>query len=148
MSIASVMPSGHLILSRPLLLLPSVFPGIKDFSSRSAVCIRWPKCWSFSFSINPSNEYSGLISLKIVWFYLLAVQGTFRSLLRHHSSKASIHLCSASFTVQLSQLNVITGTTIALIIRILSAYSAFQHTLSNNLFYQIGKIKWSNFVKN
>ena len=90
MSIESVMPSNHLILFRPLLLLPSIFPSIRVFSNESALHIRWPKYWSFSFSISPSNEYSGLISFRIDWFHLLAVQGTLKSLLQHHSSKASI----------------------------------------------------------
>ena len=97
MSIESMMPSDHLILSRPLLLLPSVFPSIRVFSNESALRIRWPKDWSFSFSINPSNEYSGLISFRIDWLDLLAVQGTLKSLLQHHSSKASVLLCSAFF---------------------------------------------------
>ena len=89
-SIESVMPSNHLILCRPLLLLPSIFPSIRGFSSQSVLHIRWPKYWSFSFSISPSNEYSGLISFRTDWFDLLADQGTFKSLLQHHSSKASI----------------------------------------------------------
>ena len=90
MSIESVMPSNHLILCHPLLFLPSVFPSIRVFSNESVLCIRWPKYWSFSFSINPSNEYSGLISFRMDWFDLLEVQGTLKSLLQHHSSKASI----------------------------------------------------------
>ena len=94
MSIESVMPSNHLILCRPRLLLPSIFPSIGVFSNKSVLRMRWPKYWSFSFSINPSNEYSGLISFRIDWFDLLAVQGTLKSLLQHHSSKASIQ-CSA-----------------------------------------------------
>ena len=89
-SIESVMPSSHLILWRPLLLLPSIFPSIRGFCNKSALRIRWPKYWSFSFNISPSNEYSGLISFRIGWFDLLAVQGTLKSLLQHHSSKASI----------------------------------------------------------
>ena len=101
MSIASVMPSSHLILWHPLFLLPSIFPGIRDFSNESAVSIRWPKYWSFSFSTSPSNKYSGLISLKINWFDL-PFQEIFRSLLQHHSSKASILWHSAFFMVQLS----------------------------------------------
>ena len=101
MSIKSVMPSNHLILCRPL-LLPLIFPSIKVFSSESVLRIRWPKCWSFSFSMSPSNEYSGLISFRIDWFDLLAVQGTLKSLLQHHSSKASILWRSAFFMVQLS----------------------------------------------
>ena len=102
MSIALVMPSSHLILWCPLLLLPSIFPSIRDFSNESAVYCRWPKYWSFSFSISSSNEYSGLISLKTDWFDLLAIQGALRSLLQHHSSKASILQCSVFFMVQLS----------------------------------------------
>ena len=110
------MPFNHLILCCPLLLLPSIFPSIEDFSNESAVRIKWPKYWSFSFSISASNEYSGLISLKIDWFDLLAVQGVLRSLLQHHSLKASTLWCSASFTVQLSQLYVTIGKTTALTI--------------------------------
>ena len=102
MSIESVMPSNHLILCRPLLLLPSIFPSIRVFSSESALCMRWPKYWSFSFSISPSNEHPGLISFRMDWLDLLAVQGALKSLLQHYSSKASILLCSAFFTVQLS----------------------------------------------
>ena len=117
MSIASVMQSSHLILWCPLLLLPSIFPSIRDFSNEPSVHIRWPKYWSFSFSVSPSSEYSRLISLKIDWFDLLALQGTFRSLLQHHSSKASILWCSAFFTVQLAQPYVTTGKTTALTIR-------------------------------
>ena len=116
MSIVSVMPSSHLILSCSLLLLSSIFPSIRDLSNESAVHIRWPKYWSFSFSISPSNEYSGLISLKIDWFDL-ADQGTFRRLLQHHRLKASILSCSAFFMVQVSQPYVPTGKTIALTIR-------------------------------
>ena len=101
-SIESVMPSSCLILCHPLLLLPSVFPSIRVFSNESVLCIGWPKYWSFSSSISPSNEYSGLISFKIEWLDLLAVQGTLKSLLQHHSSKASILQCSAFFIVQLS----------------------------------------------
>ena len=115
-SIPSVMPSRHLILWCPL-LLPSVFPSIRVFSSESAVWISWPKYWSFSFSISPSNENSGLISFKIDWFDLLAVQGTLTSLLQYHSLKASILWDSAFFMVQLSQLYVTTGKTINLTIR-------------------------------
>ena len=97
MSTESVMPSNHLILCRPLLLLPSIFPGIRVFSNESDLCIRWPRYWSFSFSISPSNEYSGLISYRMGWLDLLAVHGTLKSLLQHHSSKASILWCSAFF---------------------------------------------------
>ena len=108
-----VMPSNHLILCRPL-LLPSIFHRIRVFSNESVFCIRWPKYWSFSFSISPSNEYSGLISFRIDWLDLLAVQGTLKSLLQHHSSKASVIQCSAFFIVQLSHLHITTGKTIAL----------------------------------
>ena len=108
------MPSNHLILCRPLLLPPSIFPSIRVFSSESVHCIRWPKCWSFSFSINPSNEYSGLISFRMDWLDLLAVQATLKSLLQHHSSKAAILQCSAFFMVQLSHTYMTTGKTIAL----------------------------------
>ena len=102
-SFASVMPSSYLILWCPILLLPSIFPSMRDFSNESAVCIRWPKYWSFRFSISPSNEYSGWISLKIAWFDLLAVQGTLKSVFQHHSLiKASILQHSAFFMVQLS----------------------------------------------
>ena len=102
MSIELVMSSNHLILYFPLLLLPSIFPSISVFSSESVLCIRWPKYWSFSFSTHPSNEYLGLISLRIDWLDLLAVQGTLKSLFQHHSSKASILWCSAFFMAQLS----------------------------------------------
>ena len=103
MSIVSVMPSSHLIIWHHLVLLPSIFPSIRDFFNESAVRIRWPKYWSFNFRICPSNQYSGLIFLKIDGFDLLAVQGTLRSFLQHHSSKASILWCSAFFMVQFSQ---------------------------------------------
>ena len=102
MSIESVMPSNRLILCHLLLLLPAIFPSIRVFSNESVLCIRWPKYWSFSFSISPSSEYSGLIFFRIAWFDLLSVQETLKSLLQHHSSKASILWCSAFFTVQLS----------------------------------------------
>ena len=108
------MPSSHLILHRPLLLLPSIFPSIRVFSNESALCIWWPKYWSFSFSISPSNEHPGLISFRMDWLDLLAVRGTLKSLLQHHSSKASILLRSAFFTVQLSYPYMTTGKTIAL----------------------------------
>ena len=113
MSIESVMQSNHLILCRPLLLPPSIFPSIRVFSSESVLCIRWPKCWSLSFSISPSNEYSGPVSFRMEWFDLLAVQGTLKSLLQHHSSKASILRHSAFFIVQLSHLYTTTGKTIS-----------------------------------
>ena len=109
-----VMPSNHLILCRPLLLPPSVFPSIRVFSNESALCIRWPKCWSFSFNIGPSNEYSGLISFRMDWLDLVAVQGALKRLLQHHSSKASILQCSAFFIVQLSHPYLTTGKIIAL----------------------------------
>ena len=112
--IESVMPSNHLILGHPLLLLPSIFPNIRVFSNVSALCIRWPKYWSFSFSIIPSKEYPGLITFRMDWLDLLEIQGTLKSLLQHHSSKASILRCSASFIVQLSHTNMTTGKTIAL----------------------------------
>ena len=113
MSIESVRPLNHLILCHPL-LLPSIFPSIRVFSKESVLCIWWPKYWSFSFSISPSNEYSGLISFRIDWFDLLAVQGTRKSLLQHYSSKALILQCSAFFIVQLSHPHMTTGKTIAL----------------------------------
>ena len=114
MSIELVKPPNHLILSCPLLLLPSIFPSIRVFSNEPALCIRWPKYWSFSFYISPSNEHSGLISFRMDWLDLLAVQGTLKSLLQYHSSKASILLCSAFFIDQLSHPYMITGKTIAL----------------------------------
>ena len=109
------MPSNHLILSHPLLLLPSIFPSIRVFSNESALRIRWAKYWSFSLSISPSNEYSGFISFRMDWLDLLAVQGTLKSLLQHQGSKASILWCSAFFIVQLSHPYTATGKTIALI---------------------------------
>ena len=114
MSIKLVMPSNHLIFCRPLLLPPSIFPSIRVFSNESVLCIRWPKYWSLSFNISPYNEYSGLISFRMNWLDHLAVQGTFKTLLQHYSSKASILQCSAFFTVQLSHLYMITRKTIAL----------------------------------
>ena len=113
MSIESMMPSSYLILCCPL-LLPSIFPSIRVFSNESALCIRWPKYWSFSFNISPSNEYSGLIAFRMDWLDLLAVQAILKSLLQHHSSKASILRRSAFFTVQLSHPYITTGKTIAL----------------------------------
>ena len=113
-SMESVMPSSHLILCRSLLLPPSIFPSIRVFSNESILRIRWTKYWSFSFSISPSNEYSGLISFRIDWLDLLAVQGTLKSLLQHHGSKASILQLSVFFIVQLSHLYMTTGKTIAL----------------------------------
>ena len=114
MSIESVIPSNHLILSCPILLPPSVFPSIRVFSNESVLCIRWPKYWSFSFSINPSNESSGLIYPRVDWLDLLAVQGTLKSLLQHHSSEASILWCSAFFIVQISHPYMTTGKTMTL----------------------------------
>ena len=114
MYIEEVIPSNHHVLCHPLLLLPSIFPSIRVFSNESVLHIRWPKYWSFSFSISPSNEYSGLISFRIDWLDLLVVQGTLKSLLQHYSSKASILQCSAFFIAQLSQPYMTTGKTIAL----------------------------------
>ena len=114
MSIKSVMPSNHLILCHPLLLLPSIFHSIRVFFNELALCIKWPKYWSFSFSISPSSEYSGLISFRIEWFDLLAVQATLKRLLWHHSLKVSVLRCSTFFVVQLSHLYMTTGKTIAL----------------------------------
>ena len=117
MYIELVMPSNHLGLCRPLLLLPSVFPSIRVFSSELALHIRWPKYWSFSFSISSSNEYSELISFRMDWLYLLAVQGTLKSLLQHHSTKVSFLWCSVFFMLQLSHLYISTGKSIALTIQ-------------------------------
>ena len=114
MSVESVMPSNHLILRHPLLLLPSIFPSIRVFSNESVLHIRWPKYWSFSFSISPSNDYSGLISFRMDWLDLLAVQGTLKSLLQNHNSTVSFLQCSDCFMVQLSHPYVTTGKTIAL----------------------------------
>ena len=114
MSIESAMPSNHLILCHPLLIPPSIFSSIRVFSNESVLCIRWPNYWSFSFSISPSNEYSGLISFRMDWLDLLAVQGTLKSLLQHHNSKASILWPSAFFIVQFSHPYMTTGKTIAL----------------------------------
>ena len=113
-SVESVMPSNHLILCHPLLLLPSIFPSIRVFKNESALRIRWPKCWSFSFNISPSNEHAGLMSFRMDWLDLLAVQGTLKSLLQHHSSTASILRHSAFFIVQLSHPYMTTEDTIAL----------------------------------
>ena len=112
MSIGLVLPSNHLILCHPVLLPPSIFPSIKVFSNKSVLHIRWPKYWSFSFNISPSNEHPGLISFRMDWLDLLAVQGTLKSILQHHSSKASILWCSAFFIVQLSHPYMTTGKTI------------------------------------
>ena len=114
MSIVSVMPSIHLILCHPLILLPSILPSIRVFSNQSALCMRWPKYWSFSFNISPSNKHPGLISFKMDWLDLLAVQGALKHLLQHHSSKAYIFWCSAFFIVRLSHPYMTTGKTIAL----------------------------------
>ena len=114
MSIESVTPSSHLILCCPLLLLPSIFPSIRVSSNESTLCMRWPNYWSFSFSISPANEHLGLISFRMDWLDLLTVQGTLKSLLQHHSSKASVFWRSAFFTVQLSHPYMTTGKTIAL----------------------------------
>ena len=116
MSFGSVMPSNHLIHYRPLFLLSSIYTSIKVFSNESVLSIRWPKHWNFSISISPSNEYSGLISFRTDWFYLLAVQGTLKSLLQHHGSKTSVLQHSAFFVVQLSHLYMTTGKIIALTI--------------------------------
>ena len=117
MSIESVMPSNHLILCHPLLCLPSIFPSIRVFSNELALCIRWPKVWSFSFSVNPSNEYSGLISFRLDWLDLLSVQGTLKGLLQYHSLKASILQCWAVFMVQVLHPYMTTGKTVALTIQ-------------------------------
>ena len=116
MSIELVVPSNHLILCHPLLFLPSIFPGIRVFSNESVLCIKWPKYWSFSFSISPSNEYSGLTSFRMDWLNLLAVQGTLKSLLQHNRSKASILQCPAFFTAQLLHPYMTTGKTLDLTI--------------------------------
>ena len=132
MSIESVMPSNHLILCRPLLLSPSIFPSIRVFSNESSLRIRWPKYWSFSFKISPSNEHSGLISFRMDWLDLLAVQGILESLLQHHSSKTAILWCSAFLMVQLSHLHMSTGKTIALtMLKILQA--RFQQYVNHEL---------------
>ena len=120
MSIDLVVPSNHLILCHPLLLPPSIFPSIRVFSNESPLCISWPKYWSFIFSISPSNEYLGLISFRIDWFDLLAVQGTLKSLLHHHISKASILQCSASSIVQLSHIALIRQTFVGKVMSLLS----------------------------
>ena len=127
MSIESAVPSNHLILCRPLLLLPSIFPSIRVFSSESVFQVRWPKYWSFTFTICPSNEYSGLIPFRMNWLDLLAVQGTLKSLLQYHSSKPSILWCSAFFIVQLSHPYMTTGKTIALDLCWQSNVSAFEY---------------------
>ena len=147
MSIDSVMPSNHLILCHPLLLLPSIFPSIRVFSNEPVLCIRWSKYWSFSFSISPSNEYSGLISFRMDGLDLLAVQGTVKSLLQHHSSKASILWCSAFFVVQLSYPYMSPGKTIPTIHK----FMCFQWIFSFKLWMKIlkslaCKCLWTNIL--
>ena len=134
MSIESVMPSNHLILCRPLLLPPSIFPSIRVFSNESVLCIRWPEYWSLSFSISPSNEYSGWISFRMDWLDLLAVQGTLKSLLQHYSSKASILWQSAFFIVQLSHPYMTTGKTRALT-RQTFVLEPINQTIGSNLYF-------------
>ena len=131
MSTESVMPSNHLILCHPLLLLPLIFPSIRVFSNESVLHIRWPQCWSFSFNISPSNEHPGLISFRMDWLNLLAVQGIRKSLLQHHSSKASVLRSSAFFIVQLSHPYMTTGKTIALTRQTFvgKVMSAFQYAI-------------------
>ena len=133
-----VMPSNHLILCHPLLLLPSIFPSIKVFSNESALHIRWPKYWSFSFSISPSNEQPGLISFRMDWLDLLAVQGTFKSLLQCHNSKASILQCSAFFIVQLPHPYMTIGKTIAM-----TKWTFVGKVKSNSLCFLICCLGWS-----
>ena len=135
MSIESVMPSNHLILCHPLFLLPSIFPSIRVFSNESALHIRWPRDWSFSFNISPSNEHPGLIFFRMDWLNLLAVQGTLKSLLQHHSSRASILWCSAFFIVQLSHPYMTIGKTIAL--------TRHRPLLTNCLCFLICCLGWS-----
>ena len=141
-SIELVMPSNYLIRCRPLLLPPSIFPSIRVFSNDSNLCIRWPKYWSFSFSISPSNEYSGPISFRMDWFDLLAVQGTLKSLLQHHSAKASILWHSAFFIVQLSHPSITTGKTIALTrwTFVDKVMSQLFNMLSRSIFFQEASI--------
>ena len=134
MSIKQVMPSNHLILCCPLLIPPSIFPSIRTFSKESVLHVRWPKYWSFNFNINPSNEYSGLISFRIDRLDLLTVQGTLKSLLQHHSSKASIFRCSPFFIVQLPHLYLTTGKTIAL------TRQTFVHKVLSLFFNMLSKL--------
>ena len=138
------MPSSHLILCHPLLLLPSIFPSIRVFFNESVLHIRWPKYWSFSFSISPSNEYSGLISFRMDWLDLPAVQGTLKSLLQHHSSKASILQCSALFIVQLSHPYMTTGKTIALTrwIFVVKIMSLLFNMLSSLVITFLSRSRW------
>ena len=142
------MPSSHLILCRPLLLLPPIPPSIRVFSNESSLCMRWPKYWSFSFSIIPSKEHPGLISFRMDWLDLLAVQGTLKSLLQHHSSKASILQCSAFFTVQLSHTYMTTGNTIALTRRTFvgKVMSLFLNMLSRLVITFLPRTKCLNFM--
>ena len=144
MSIELVMPSSHLILCHPLFLLPSIFPSVRVFSNESTLCIRWPHYWSFSFNISPSNEQPGLISFRMDWLDLLAVQGSLKSLLQHHSSKASILQCSAFFIVRLSHPYMITGKTIALTRRTFvdKVMSLFFNMLSSLLITFLPRTKW------
>ena len=142
MSIESVRPSNHLILYCPLLLLPSIFPNIRVFSNESALCIRWQKYWSFSFNISPSNEHPGLISFRMDWLDLLAVQGTLKSLLKHHNSKASILWHSALFIVQLSHPYMTTRKTIALARQ---TFVGKVMSLLFNMLSQKRKKKYKNF---
>ena len=138
MSVELVMPSNQLILCRPFLLLPSIFPSIRIFSNKSVLCITWPKYWSFSFSISPSNEYSGLISFRMDWLDLLAVQGILKSLLQHHSSKASILQLSALFIVQLSHPTV--GPAISRSTQVfLPSWMPYSWVFHHNLLRQKGK---------
>ena len=141
MSIKSLMSSNHLILCHPLLLPPSIIRSIRVFSNESVLCIRWRKYWSFSFSISPSNEYSGPISFRMGWFDLLAVQGTLTSLLQHQSSKASILRCSAFFTVQLSYPYITTGKTIAL------ARRNFVSKVTSLLFNMLSRLVITSFFQ-
>ena len=140
MSIKSVMPSSHFILCRPLLLLPPIPPSIRVFSNESTLHIRWPKYWSFSLSISPSNEHPGLVSFKMDWLDLLAVQGTYKSLLQHHSSKPSILLCSAFFPVQLSHPYMTTGKAIALTRR------TFAGKVMSLLFNMLSRLVGHNYL--
>ena len=134
------MPSSHIILCRPLLLLPPIPSSIRVFSNEAALCMRWLKYWSFSFSISPSNEHPGLIAFRIGWLDFLAVQGTFKSLLQHHSSKASILQCSAFFIVQLSHLYMTTGKTIALTRR---TFVGKVMSLLFNMLFQVSSVAQS-----
>ena len=150
MSIESVMPSNHLILCHPLLLPPSICPNIKVFSSESVLRIRWPKHWSFSFSISPSNEYSGLISFRMDWLDLLTVQGTLESLLQHYSSKASILRCSAFFIVQLSHPYMTTGKPITLTRRtslLANTHYSLLSTSGLNMGYRKEWLPWKHLLK-